>query len=92
MVMRVGRVPLLPYTVPGSVDVAPLVRAVAPDHAAVLLGNHGPVVAGLSLDAAVYTAEELEETAKLVVLTRGLHVRLLDADQIAQLDASFRLR
>lgn len=92
MVMRVGRVPVLPYTVPGSPDVAPLVRAVAPEHAAVLLANHGPVVAGLSLDAAVYTAEELEETAKLVVLTRGMTVRHLDAGQIAALNASFKLR
>ncbi len=92
MVMRVGRVPVLPYTVPGSPDVAPLVRAVAPDHAAVLLANHGPVVAGLSLDAAVFTAEELEETAKLVVLTRGLPVRNLDADQIAALNAAFKLK
>ncbi len=92
MVMRVGRVPVLPYTVPGSPDVAPLVRAKAPDHAAVLLANHGPVVAGLSLDAAVYTAEELEETAKLVVLTRGLSVRHLDAAQIAALNATFTLR
>lgn len=92
MVMRVGRVPVLPYTPPGSADVAPLVRAKAPEHAAVLLANHGPVVAGLSLDAAVYTAEELEETAKLVVLTRGLKVRHLDAAQIAALDATFKLR
>jgi 3-dehydro-4-phosphotetronate decarboxylase len=92
MVMRVGRVPVLPYTVPGSPEVAPLVRAAAPDHAAVLLANHGPVVAGLSLDAAIYTAEELEETAKLVVLTRGMPVRTLDAGQIAALDARFTLR
>ena len=92
MVMRVGRVPVLPYTPPGSADVAPLVRARAPDHAAILLANHGPVVAGTSLDNAVYTAEELEETAKLVVLTRGLKVRPLDAAQIAALDATFSLR
>ena len=92
MVMRVGRVPVLPYTVPGSPDVAPLVRAVAAEHAAVLLANHGPVVAGLSLDAAVFTAEELEETAKLVVLTRGLNVRHLDESQIAALNAGFKLR
>lgn len=92
MVMRVGRVPVLPYTAPGSPDVAPLVRAVASDHAVVLLANHGPVVAGLSLDAAVYTAEELEETAKLVVLTRGLPVRNLDPSQIAALNAAFSLK
>lgn len=92
VVMRVGRVPVLPYTAPGSPDVAPLVAAVAPRHAAVLLANHGPVVAGLSLEAAVYAAEELEETAKLVVLTRGLAVRHLADDQIAALNAAFQLR
>ncbi len=91
MVMRVGRVPVLPYTMPGSPDVAPLVRARAPDHAAMLLANHGSVVAGLSLDAAVFTAEELEETARLVVLTRGMAVRRLDPDQVAALGAAFRL-
>lgn len=92
MVMRVGRVPVLPYTAPGSPEIAPMVRAVAADYAAVLLANHGPVVAGLSLDAAVYTAEELEETAKLVVLTRGMAVRHLDPGQIAALNATFKLR
>ncbi len=92
MVMRVGRVPVLPYAAPGSADVAPLVRAKAPDHAAVLLANHGPVVAGLSLDAAVFMAEELEETAKLVMITRGQNVRPLDAGQIAALDAAFAPR
>ena len=91
VVMRVGRVPVLPYTMPGSPDVAPLVRARAADHAAVLLANHGPVVAGLSLDAAVFAAEELEETAKLLVLTRGMAVRRLDPDQVAALGAAFRL-
>jgi 3-dehydro-4-phosphotetronate decarboxylase len=92
MVMRVGKVPILPYTMPGSSDVAPLVRAKAPEHAALLLANHGPVVTGLSLDSAVFTAEELEETAKLVVLTRALPVRQLSADQIAALNAKFRLK
>jgi ribulose-5-phosphate 4-epimerase/fuculose-1-phosphate aldolase len=92
VVMRVGQVPILPYTPPGSQDVAPLVRAVAPKHAAVLLANHGPVVTGSSLDAAVYAAEELEETAKLVFLTKGHAVRHLDADQVALLNARFTLR
>lgn len=92
MVMRVGRVPVLPYTAPGSPDVEPLVRKVALEHAAVLLANHGPVVAGLSLDAAVFTAEELEETAKLVVLTRGSPVRTLCPEQVAALHAAFKLK
>ena len=46
VVMRVGRVPLIPYTRPGSAEVAPLIAARAREAAAVLLANHGPVVLG----------------------------------------------
>lgn len=92
VVMRVGRVPVVPYTKPGSPDVAPLIREKAPDHPAVLLANHGPVVAGTSLESAVFAAEELEETARLVVLTKGLDVRHLTPGQIEDLNASFKLR
>lgn len=92
VVMRVGKVPVLPYTRPGSPDAAPMIAERAADHAAVLLGNHGPVVAGLSLEAAVFGAEELEEAARLVLLTRGMHVRLLDDAAIAELNATFKLK
>lgn len=92
VVMRIGRVPILAYTRPGSADIAPVIRAYAPRHAAVLLANHGPVVAGASLDAAVFAAEELEETARLVILTRALNVRRLSPGQIAELNATFKLR
>jgi 3-dehydro-4-phosphotetronate decarboxylase len=91
VVMRVGRVPVAPYTMPGSAEVKPLVQALAPEHAAVLLANHGPVVAGASLEAAVYAIEELEETAKLVMLARGMDVRRLTAAQVAALEQRFRL-
>jgi len=77
VVMRVGQVPLLPYVQPGSADVRPLILAKAPDHAAVLLANHGPVVSGRTFADAVFAAEELEEAAKLSLLTRGLSPRLL---------------
>ena len=90
VVMRVGCVPVVPYTRPGSAEVAPLIRAKATQHAAVLLANHGPVVAGTSLEAAVFAIEELEEAAKLVVLTRGLNVRHLSPAQIAEINAAFR--
>jgi ribulose-5-phosphate 4-epimerase/fuculose-1-phosphate aldolase len=90
VVMRVGRVPVVPYTRPGSAEVAPLIRAKAAEHAAVLLANHGPVVAGTSLEAAVFAMEELEETAKLVLLTRSLNMRHLSPAQIAELNAVFR--
>ena len=92
VVMRVGRVPVVPYTRPGSADVAPLIRAKAPDHPAILLANHGPVVAGTSLEAAVFAMEELEETARLVLLTRGMAVRHLLAAEIADLETTFTLK
>jgi ribulose-5-phosphate 4-epimerase/fuculose-1-phosphate aldolase len=86
VVMRVGRVPLVPYTRPGSPEVVPLVAARAEAHAAVLLRNHGPVVAAPTLDAAVYAIEELEEAAKLALLTRGMGARPLDRDQVTDLE------
>lgn len=86
VVMRVGRVPLIPYTHPGSPDVRPLVLAKAADHAAVLLENHGPVVSGRSFREAVFAAEELEETAKLVLLTRAFKVRHLSPRIVAELE------
>lgn len=92
VVMRVGRVPVVPYTRPGSADVSPLIRARAPDHPAILLGNHGPVVAGTTLESAVFAMEELEETARLVLMTRGMAVRHLATQEIADLEATFKLR
>lgn len=92
VVMRVGRVPVVPYTRPGSADIAPLIRARAPDHPAILLGNHGPVVAGTTLESAVFAMEELEETARLVLMTRGMAVRHLATQEIADLEATFKLR
>jgi 3-dehydro-4-phosphotetronate decarboxylase len=92
MVMRVGRVPIIEYVRPGSPDIAPLIAGHAADHPAVLLANHGPVVAAKSLEAAVYTIEELEETARLLIVTRGMNVRHLDGDQIAELEQTFRMR
>ncbi len=92
VVMRVGRVPVVPYTRPGSADVAPLIRAKAPEHPAILLGNHGPVVAGTTLESAVFAMEELEETARLVLMTRGMAVRHLGSQEIADLEATFKLR
>ena len=50
-----------------------------------LLANHGPVVAGSSLEAAVYATEELEETAKLYLLLYGRNPNCLTGEQVAAL-------
>jgi ribulose-5-phosphate 4-epimerase/fuculose-1-phosphate aldolase len=88
-VMRIRRLPLVPYFRPGDRALAEAVRAKANKHHAMLLANHGPVVAGKSLEDAVYNAEEMEETAKLHFLLSGRSTRLLDAAQVADLDAHF---
>ena len=84
-VMRVGRLPLVPYFRPGDLALAEAVRGFAGEHHAVLLANHGPVVAGSDLDAAVNAIEELEETAKLYLLLRGAETRYLSPAQVKEL-------
>lgn len=91
-VMKIGRLPLIPYFRPGAPELAAEVGALAARHVAVLLANHGPVVSGTSLDAAVNATEELEETAKIFLLLRGSPARALDAGQIAELEAVFPRR
>ncbi|MGE4219321.1 MAG: 3-oxo-tetronate 4-phosphate decarboxylase [Alphaproteobacteria bacterium] len=89
-VMRVGRLPLVPYFPPGDVDLARAVREMAGRHHAVLLANHGPVVAGTSLEAAIHATEELEETAKLFLLLRGQRIKPLTAAQVQEIEDRFR--
>ncbi len=84
-VMRVGRLPLVPYYRPGDLALAEAVRGFAGKHHAVLLANHGPVVAGSDLDTAVNAIEELEETAKLYLLLRGAKTRYLTPSQVMEL-------
>ena len=88
-VMRVGRLPLVPYYPPGDESLAEAVRLAATRHSAVLLANHGPVVAGSSLDAAVAAIEELEETARLFLLLRRERTRFLTEEQVAALRARY---
>jgi ribulose-5-phosphate 4-epimerase/fuculose-1-phosphate aldolase len=83
--MKIGTLPLIPYFKPGDLKLADAVRALAGKHHAVLLANHGPVVAGTSLDAAVAAMEELEETAKLFLLLDGHRVRHLTPQQLEEL-------
>lgn len=76
---------------PGHPDLAGAIAALAGKHSAVLLANHGPVVSGAMLEAAVNAAGELEETAKLFLLLRGVPARPLDAGQIDELKSAFGL-
>ena len=67
------------------------IRGLAGKYASVLLANHGPVVAGNTLEAAVFAMEELEETARLYLLVRNLNPRYLSPEQVNDLAKAFRL-
>ena len=88
-VMKIGNLVLLPYYPPGDVTLANAVREVAGRHHAILLANHGPVVAGRDLESAVYATEELEETAKLYLLLRGNKLKILSPEQVAELHRKY---
>lgn len=90
-IMRLGKVKLLPFFLPGDPAMGDAVRGLAGTRSAVLLANHGPVVAGKELAATVYAMEELEETAKLAILTRGLNATALTETQVAQVVARFNV-
>jgi ribulose-5-phosphate 4-epimerase/fuculose-1-phosphate aldolase len=66
----------------GDPAVADAIKGLAGKYSSVLLANHGPVVSGDSLEAAVFAIEELEETAKLYLLLRGLNPRFLTPAQV----------
>ncbi len=83
--MRIGTLPLVPYYPPGDESLALAVAKLAGKHHAVLLANHGPVVAGSSLSAAQDAIEELEETAKLFLMLRHDKIRMLTPDQVKAL-------
>lgn len=81
-IMQLGRVQLLPFFLPGDPAMGDAVRGLAGRRSAVMLANHGPVVAGKDVAAAAAAIEELEETARLALLLRGLGPRMLTPDQV----------
>jgi ribulose-5-phosphate 4-epimerase/fuculose-1-phosphate aldolase len=89
--MRVGKVKLLPFFLPGDDGMGDAVRGLAGKRSAVLLANHGPVVAGKDIWAAAFAMEELEETAKLAMLTRGLAPNALSTDNISAIVKKFNV-
>lgn len=88
-IMKLGRVKLLPYFRPGDPLMGQAVRGLAGRRSAVMLANHGPVVAGRDIEAACNAIEELEDTARLAMLMRGHDARRLTAPQVADLITHF---
>ena len=88
-VMRIGRLPLLPYFPPGDPRLADVVATAATRHHALLLANHGPVVSGASLADAADAVEELEATARIWLLVRHERIRELNAEETTEIARRF---
>ena len=88
-IMKLGKVRLLPLFLPGDPAMGEAVRGLAGKRSAVMLANHGPVVAGKDVEAACNAVEELEDTARLALLTRGMNPRLLTSAQIRDVVSKF---
>lgn len=90
-IMKLGKVKLLPYFLPGDPEIGQAVRGLAGKRSAIMLANHGPVVAGKDIEAACYAIEELEETAKLAILTRGKNPNGLNENDVLNLVNGFNV-
>ena len=88
-IMKLGKVKLLPFFLPGDPAMGDAVRGLAGKRSAVMLANHGPVVAGKDVEAACNAIEELEDTARLAMLTRDLSPCGLSDGDVARLVKTF---
>lgn len=88
-IMKLGRVKLLPFFLPGDPAMGAAVRGLAGKRSAVMLANHGPVVAGKDVEAACNAIEEMEETARLAMMLRGTDARGLTPDQVQAVVTQF---
>ncbi|THF85459.1 aldolase [Deinococcus sp. KSM4-11] len=79
-VTTVGRVPLLPYHPPGSPELAAAVESACVVANALLLQNHGALVYAASVELAIDRLEELEQQARVWLLTHGQARVLSDAE------------
>jgi ribulose-5-phosphate 4-epimerase/fuculose-1-phosphate aldolase len=88
-IMKLGKVKLLPFFLPGDPAMGQAVRGLAGKRSAVMLANHGPVVAGKDIEAACNAIEELEESAKLAFMLRSMKVNILTDQQIKDVVQKF---
>lgn len=89
-VMKIGKLPVVPYYKPGSDKLKEAAKEAGQKASAFLLANHGSVVCGNSLIEAVNAAEELEETMKLyfLLMSSGQSVRYLTEEDISELTSA----
>jgi ribulose-5-phosphate 4-epimerase/fuculose-1-phosphate aldolase len=90
-IMKLGKVKLLPFFLPGDPAMGEAVRGLAGKRSAVMLANHGPVVAGKDIEAACNAIEELEDTSRLAMMTRGLNPKMISQAKQHELITKFNV-
>ncbi|MBU2936721.1 MULTISPECIES: 3-oxo-tetronate 4-phosphate decarboxylase [Pacificibacter] len=90
-IMKLGKVKLLPFFLPGDPAMGQAVRGLAGKRSAVMLANHGPVVAGKDIEAACNAIEELEESAKLAFMLRSMKANILTDQQVENVVQKFNV-
>ena len=88
LIFLVGPVPLVPFGMPGTPELADRIEPFLEGHAALLLANHGAVTLGRTLEEAWVRMETLEHAARILLGARQLgRVTELNPDAVARLDA-----
>jgi ribulose-5-phosphate 4-epimerase/fuculose-1-phosphate aldolase len=84
--VRAGRVPMIPYHPSGAHSLHEAVEALAPRHHAILLRQHGLIVAGPDMSTAIGVVEEVEQCCQIAVVTALKGAPLTEA-QLKAIDA-----
>lgn len=68
----VGRVPLAPYATPGSQAMYDVIAPLAPKHQSILMGNHGVICWGTSVEDAYFKMEITDAYCRTVAIANQL--------------------
>jgi L-fuculose-phosphate aldolase len=86
VIVSLGAIPLVPYALPGTAELADSLKRYVKTADAFLLANHGALTVGRSIEEAYYRMEMVEQVAKSVLAARILGEPVeLTAAQLAAL-------
>lgn len=89
VVIGLGQIPLAPYGMPGTPELARTLEPLVPQYDAILMANHGVVTYGADLQSAYMKMETVEHFAQIAMVTRILgRQQLLDAAELEKLVAA----
>jgi L-fuculose-phosphate aldolase len=86
--LEFGNIPMAPYATPSTDEVSALIEPFVMEHNAIILGNHGLVAFGKTLEEAYYITEKLEQYAQICLNAKVLGgAKTISPAQLKKLDA-----